>query len=173
MNRLLTLYLILSYLSLFNVGCSILHPESLKKQDGYYTKHLQSCGPEAAQKATMNLRGVGMWYEGYVTPLEVGRDIQDSGGNVSRLLLSLFHYKTMEITFPYEMKRYFEKQGFKVTEIESLDSLDSKENTAVVLVRGSITSSAWHWLCFPQDDDIEHHFGKDTKIHLILLIEKD
>ena len=78
----------------------------------------------------------------------------------------------MEITFPYEMKRYFQKQGLKVTRVKSLDNLDPKVDTAVVLIRGSTISSAWHWLCFPKDDDIKDHFGKDTKIYLILLIKK-
>ena len=172
MSRLLILYLTLSYLSLFNVGCSILHPESLEKRDGYYVSHLESCGPKAAQKAVMDLRKVGIWDKRYITLLEVGRGMQDDGGNISRLFLSLFHYKTMEITFPYEMKRYFQKQGLKVTKVKSLDDLDPKVDTAVVLIRGSVISSAWHWLCFPKDTDIKHHFGEDTKIYLILLIKK-
>ena len=172
MSRLLILYLICSYLSLFNTGCSLLHPDSLEKEKGYYINHLSSCGPSAVQKAVMDLRKVGIWNKRYITLLEVGRDIQDNGGNTSRLILSLFHHESIQITFPYEVKRYFEKQGLKVTEIDSLDNLDPKVDTAVVLIRDGVITNRWHWLCFPKDMDIENHFGDDTKIHLIFLIKK-
>jgi hypothetical protein len=172
MSRLLILYMIGSYLSLFNVGCSILHPESLKKKNDYYINHLQSCGPKAAQAAVMDLRKVGVWNKRYITLLEVGKNIQDGGGNSCRLLLSLFHYEAVQITFPYEIKRYFEKQGLTVTEINSLEGLDPKVDTAIVLVRDGAITNQWHWLCFPKDFDIEYHFGKNTRIHLIFLIKK-
>ena len=67
MSRLLILFLICSYLSLFNTGCSILHPNSLEKEKGYYTNHLSSCGPRAVQKAVMDLRKVGIWNKRYIT----------------------------------------------------------------------------------------------------------
>ena len=76
-----------SYLSLFNTGCSILHPDSLEKEKGYYANNLSSCGPRAVQKAVMDLRKVGIWNKRYITLLEVGRDIQDNGGNSFRLIL--------------------------------------------------------------------------------------
>ena len=172
MSRLLILFLICSYLSLFNTGCSILHPDSLEKEKGYYSNHLSSCGPRAVQKAVMDLRKVGIWNKRYITLLEVGRDIQDNGGNSFRLILSLFHHEAVQITFPYEVKRYFEKQGLQVTEVDSLNGLDSKVDTAVVLIRDGAITNKWHWLCFPKDSNIETHFGEDTKIHLIFLVKK-
>lgn len=172
MSKSLIYFIICSYLSLFNLGCSILHPKSLEKENGYYVKHLQSCGPKASQKAVMDLRKVGVWDKRYITLLEVGKEIQDNGGNTSRLILSLFHYQAIEITFPHEIKKYFENQGLKVTEIDSLEGLDPEVDTAVVLVSDGIITDRWHWLCYPKDHFIENYFGKNTKIHLIFLIQK-
>ena len=145
---------------------------AMRTTPNYYINHLRSCGPEAAQQAVMDLRKVGIWNKRYITLLEVGQDIQDNGGNVSRLILSLFHHKAIQITFPYEMKRYFEKQGLRVTEVSSLEGLDPEVDTAIVLIRDGIITNRWHWLCFPKDLNIERHFGKDTRIHIILLIRK-
>jgi len=172
MNKYLIYFIIVSYLSLFNMACSLLHTESLNRENGYYTQHLQSCGPKAAQEAMMDLKKNGVWDKRYITVLEVGQEMQDNGGNAPRLFLSLFSYKSMQITFPYEMKRLFEKRGLKVTQIKSLKGLDPKLDTALVLVRGSVFSKYWHWLCYPKTGNIEQYFGKDTKVHIILLIQK-
>ena len=86
----------------------------------------------------MDLRKVGIWNKRYITLLEVCREIQDNGGNSFRLILSLFHHAAVQITFPYEVKRYFENQGLQVTEVDSLDSLDTKVATAVVKIRDGV-----------------------------------
>jgi len=172
MSKYIIYFIIISYLSLFNIGCSLFRPDSLSREDGYYTQHLQSCGPRAAQKAIQNLKKHGVWDERYITVLEVGKKIQNNGGNASRLFLSLFNHRTMQITFPYEMERFFEKEGFKVSRVKSLKGLDPETDTALVLVRGSVLSKYWHWVCFPTDHFIEDYFGKETKIHIILLVEK-
>ena len=156
--------LTLSLVSL-NWSCALFHPEEVKKdKEGYYINHYWSCGPKALSKA----------FKEFNIKLErqnISRQIQDSG-NMSRFLLSLAHYETVQITFPSEIYQVIKKHGFKVIKLKELEELNSEVDVALVLVAGNYLKGEAHWLCFPVDDNIENYFGKNTKIIKIFLLKK-
>ena len=163
MSRLLLLTLLASYLCLFNTGCVFMHKEHLKTQDGYLVEHLKSCGPKALQKVSTSLKDDRL--------KSAGEKIQDTG-NLSRIFLSMFNYRAIEITFTYEIKNLLEDLGYKVFKAENIESL-KEGDVALVLVRGNFFSKEWHWLCYPVDkESINSFFGKNTKTHLIFIIKK-
>jgi hypothetical protein len=143
-----------------------MHPNSLARDDqGYLKKHYYSCGPQALSKALSELNN-------YQSAPDISRDIQD-GGNGSRLMLSLIHHEAVSITFPSEVKDFFEKNGYEVTEVDDIDSLDPEKDVALVLIWWGepITHNA-HWLCFPADKNIKKYLGEKTSISHIFLIKK-
>lgn len=158
-------FALLISLGLLNWSCSLFHPEKVKKDEaGYYVNHYRSCGPIALNKAFKEL-------DIYLSSKKISREIQDSG-NLSRALLSLAHYDTIQITFPSEIYSVIENHGFKVIKLKELKELDSEVDVALVLVVGSYLKGEAHWLCFPMDSSIEKYFGKDTRIIKIFLLEK-
>lgn len=157
-------FALLISLGLLNWSCSIFHPEKVKKDEaGYYASHYWSCGPIALNKAFKEL-------DIYLSSKKISREIQDSG-NLSRVLLSLVHYDTIQITFPSEVYSVIEKHGFKVIELEELKQLDSRVDVALVLVAKNYLKGEAHWLCFPIDENIEEFFGKGTRVVKIFLLK--
>ena len=73
----------------------------------------------------------------------ISKEIQ-STGNVSRFILASFNYDALEITFPCEIKKYFNNKGYTVTEIdfESLKDTD----VAIILIKGKKLLKQWHLL---------------------------
>ena len=151
-------------ISLLNLGCIVFHPESaVRDKHGYYIKHYGSCGIVALYKARSN-------FSDHSSREKISRDIQDSG-NIVRILLSLVHHHSFYITWPHEIKNHLNKHGYKVEEIDDLQSLNEKD-IAIVLVKGSVTKQQLHWMCYPDDHDIKTYFGENTEIVKIYLIEK-
>ena len=150
----------------FNYGCSLMHPNSLDRDDqGYLKKHYYSCGPQALSKALREL-------DNYKTAPDISRDIQDSG-NGSRLILSLLHHEAVGITFPSEVKKFFEENGYEVIEVDDIDSLNPEKDVALVLIWwGEPIEHNAHWLCFPVDKNIKRYLGEKTSISHIFLIKK-
>jgi hypothetical protein len=152
-------------LGLLNWSCSLFHPHEVEKDDqGYYINHYWSCGPKALSKAFKEL-------DIHLSAKKISQEIQDSG-NLSRSLLSLVHYDTVQITFPSEIYSTIEKNGFKVVELKELEKLNPEVDVALILVAKSYLKGQAHWLCFPVDTNIESYFGKGTKIIKIFLLKK-
>jgi hypothetical protein len=149
---------------LLNWSCSLFHPKSLERDsEGYLVNHYWSCGPAALQKAfeKLNLN---------LSREEVSREIQDSG-NTIRLLLSLAHHETIQMTLPSEIERVIKDHGFKVINIREFGLLNTGVDVAIVLVSGNYLKGETHWLCFPIDSNIEKYFGKNTRIRQIFLLK--
>ena len=162
--KILHLIFLLSLIVL-SCNCSIFYPSEVKKDEqGYYTRHYSSCGPIALNKAFKEFN-INLGRD------NISREIQDSG-NISRFLLSLVHYDTIQITFPSEVYRTIENNGFKVVKIKNLEELDSKVDVALVLVAANYLKGEAHWLCFPADKNIKTWFGKNTRIVKIFLLKK-
>ena len=150
---------------LLNYGCAIFHPEYLKtNNNGYYIKHFNSCGPTALKKAfnKLNIK---------ITSTEISKEIQSSG-NLTRMLLTLIHYETVQMTLPSEMKKICSDYGYNVRKVNDLQNLDSKKDIALILVTGNLLKGQAHWVCFPVDKNIGNYFGKNTKIQKIYLLDK-
>ena len=155
--------LAICFLSL-NPGCAIFHPEEFGKEDGYYTKHFYSCGPNAIQDAILEIE------RKLVSRKSISKDIQ-STGNGGRLLLASINYKALEISFPCEIKKYFKNKGYTITEtdFESLKGTD----VAIVLVKGKNILKQWHWITYPtfSKEHIKQVFGKgDSSVITVLKI---
>ena len=109
-------------------------------EDGYYTRHYYSCGPEAIQDALQELENK------FISNKNISHEIQ-SNGNARRVALTLIHYNSLWITWPAELVKYFRDRGYKVT-TTTLDSL-SPEDTAIALIKGRTFRQEWHWITFP------------------------
>jgi hypothetical protein len=152
---------------LLNVGCAAFHLDKIKKEDGYYIRHYNSCGPDAIQDALRELENE------YIATREISRKIQDDG-NARRTALTLIHYNALWITWPAELVKYFRDRGYKVT-TTTLDSL-SPEDTAIVLIKGRILKQEWHWITFPTNSkkhikNFYKSFGGDTTVMRVYKIE--
>ena len=152
---------------LLNVGCAVFHLEKMEKEDGYYIRHYNSCGPDAIQDALRELENQ------FVTTKEISKEIQDNG-NVQRTALTLIHYNALWITWPAELVKYFRDRGYKVT-ITALELL-SPEDTAIVLIKGRILKQEWHWITFPTNSketikNFYKAFGGSTSVMTVYKIE--
>ena len=137
-------------------GCIVFHPKYAKKDsEGYYLKHYTACGPEALEKA---LRAFGE----DVDRRQLSREIQATG-NIGRKAVALLHYEAIQITWPSEVKAILKKYGYGVEEVVSLSQL-SRGNVGIILLLGDRMNFQYHWVSFPEDKNIETHFGKETKI---------
>ena len=153
---------------LLNIGCAVFHQDKLTKENGYYTRHYHSCGPDAIQDALRHLE------ERYVPNEEISHKIQDNG-NSRRTALTLIHYNALWITWPAELVKYFRDRGYKVT-TTTLDSL-SPEDTAIVLLKGRMLKGEWHWITYPTypKEEIKNYyknFGGPTVVMTVYKIEK-
>ena len=153
--------------SLLNIGCIAFHPKSLNKDSlGYYTRHYDSCGPVALERA---FRLLG---ETQLDRFSISRDIQDSGNSV-RLLMMLVHHDTILVSLPSELKEVANKYGYEMVKTnKSLDELSAEKDVAIVLLFGNVLKSESHWACFPHEKDIKAFFGPDTEISRIYLLKK-
>jgi hypothetical protein len=160
------------FLALVLSGCGIMQSSKdspwVKEQralnlDPY---HVQSCGPEAMQKAFSNF---GIFIE--LESLSHALQSSPSCSNLLRDVLSVFNKQARQITFPTEIKKILKKNGFSIVPIGSLKDLNENKDTAIVLIRKKNTLT-YHWACFPNDAYIESFFGKDTLIEEIYLIKK-
>ena len=163
---------IVALLALVFSGCGILKsandPAWVKEQralnlDPY---HVQSCGPEAMQKAFSNF---GIFIE--LESLSHTLQSSPTCSNLLRGVLSAFNKQARQITFPAEIKKILKKNGFSIVSIKNLKDLNKNQDTAIVLIRKKNTLT-YHWTCFPNDKYIESFFGKDTLIEEIYLIKK-
>jgi hypothetical protein len=151
-------------LCLINVNCSLLNPDKIIYDKGYYVNHYWSCGPLALERAFKELDII-------LGREKISKEIQDTG-NFTRTLLSLIHYDALEITLPSEIKTIIKKHGFNTLEIKDLNHLNSNVDVALILVAKNYLKGQAHWLCFPADSNIENFFGENTKIIKIFLLKK-
>ena len=146
-----------------NPGCAIFHPEEFAKEDGYYLKHFYSCGPNAIQDVILEIE------RKLVGRKSISKEIQ-STGNASRFILASFNYDALEITFPCEIKKYFNNKGYTVTEID----FESLENTdvAIILIKGKKFLRQWHWAAYPthSKEYFRNTFGVGTEVVSVLKI---
>ena len=151
----------LTSFALLNQGCAVFHPEKIKTENGYYKRH---CGPVAIQEALAEL-------EGHVSRKEISKEIQDNG-NGRRLALTLIHYNALWITWPAELKKYFTKRGYEITET-NLESL-GPEDVAIVLINGSSIKQEWHWITYPTHsiNKIKNYYKKNDRKTKIIKVYK-
>jgi len=155
-------------LLLFSSGCGVFNPAH--KENGYYTRHFYSCGPEAVETALMRSKLVeGILFKRYISAEEISRKIQDNG-NTWRDIATTFHESGAAITCPHEIAEICDDYGYKVTTIKKYNELDPEENVALILLYSNLGN--WHWVCFPIDNNIPEYYGESTKIVTIFLLEK-
>ena len=156
----------------FASGCGMLNsardPDHVKqaRAANYDPYHIQSCGPEALEKAFARC-GIQLNIKNISHKIQT----DPSCGNLLRDFLSVFHNEARQITFPAEMKKILKKNGFTIVSIKSLKQLNENKDTAIVLIKKK-KAMTYHWGCFPIDKNIESFFGKDTIIKEIYLIKK-
>ena len=158
-------FLLIISICLLNYGCAIFHSDYLETDnDGHYVNHFHSCGPKALRKA-LNKLNIKVYEK------QLSKEIQSSG-NLTRTLLTLIHYETVQVTLPSEMKKACLDYGYEVEKVKNLKELDPKKDIAIVLVTGNVLKGETHWVCFPVDTNITNYFGKNTKIKKIYLLKK-
>lgn len=164
-KKLLVGFLWILAFSFLNTGCIAFHPDQAKRDsDGHYIRHYSSCGPIAIKKS---LR----YFDVRSSAAKISKKIQSSG-NLSRTAMMFAHYKLIQVTFPCEVKQYYESNGYEVTEIDDINKLKNND-IAIVLVRGNILNDeSYHWLCYPSDTRIVDFYGENTKILRIYVITK-
>lgn len=160
-------------LSLFFIGCGLVkqygepsYYRALKKDNRDYL-HLNSCGPEALQKALAKL-------ETETNTEILSQSIQKifKCNNLVRDFLSVFINDARGITFPEEIIHILELHGFKVVKVDKLEFLNVLTDVAIVLVKKE-NALEYHWMCFPIDKNISTFFGNETIIKEIYLITKN
>lgn len=158
---------ILTFIFLFFSGCGLLQsykdPQWIKRERslGRDPNHIYSCGPEALKKAFKRL---GIEISGDT----ISDEIRRSGNNI-RGFLSIFDNEARKITFIGEMKEVLRKKGFKMTQVDSLNNIDTRSDTSILLVHKK-NSFSYHWVCHPPDKF--HFFGEKTVLDKVYLIEK-
>jgi len=148
-------------------GCALFDRHQ-KNSEGYYERHFWACGPIALEKAfskKYERRGIAYC----VSREELSKQIQDYG-MLRKELLSYFDKEAVGITWPSEIKKLARKHGFDVTKIDDINSLDSNEDIAIVLIHGKFFSKQYHWLVYPLDD-VKNFYGKKTVIDVIYLLK--
>lgn len=160
---------ILTLLLLVGSGCGVVQSFNESPIDRYLYKinkdprHVESCGPKALYKALREL-GHSMAIK------EISYNIQ-KGGDIARSILALFDQEARSITWPSEIIKFLEKRGYTISTVKDIEALTPVGNVALVLVRNGL-SLDYHWMCFPSDSNIKAHFGGETEIKLILLINQ-
>ena len=154
---------------LFACGCNVLSDCYVKKIDPI---HAQSCGPEAIQEALMkHYRADGVGFKkGLITLEEISQEIRGEGSPL-RCLVSFFNGGARAITWPSEIRRFFEDRGYEINKIKNLNSL-SKSDIALVLVHKKNKITSLHWISFSEGRNIKSYFGKETVIDLVYIITK-
>ena len=155
---------VISFCTLFLYsGCGALNQGTFAKDEtGAYTRHFWSCGPKAISDVMHQLK------KSYHSDVEISREIQKNG-NIRRFTLSVFNQRAMAITWPSEIKKYFNKRDLILTKV-NFNSLTEKD-PAIILIKKGLT---YHWITFPTytKGHIQNFFGTSTKIVETYLIKK-
>tara|TARA_Y100000310_G_C20071433_1_gene529591 strand:+ start:21 stop:530 length:510 start_codon:yes stop_codon:yes gene_type:complete len=151
-------------------GCGVLKSSRLSTHQNE-SKHIKSCGPEAIYDAIQSLSKKGIKIE-KASKEEISKEIRKNNkcSTLTRGVLALFVYETRSITFPSEMANYFKERGFKVKKVNKFDEL-KRGDVALVLINKKRTLH-YHWMSYPNDNNILRFFGKDTVLSTIYLLEK-
>ncbi|MBC8416762.1 hypothetical protein H8E06_00350 [bacterium] len=160
MNKILSILLAGAAIAL--TGCGMLKPGP--KTNGYYSYHLNSCGPVAISKALTKL-------DKKQGPLasDISIQIQDNG-NFWRHLMVIAHRDAGLITCPHEVIEVCKQNGYEVLPVADYAQLDPKKDVALILLYSNMLE--WHWVCFPVDKNIPNWYGDNTKIVKIFLLKK-
>ena len=102
---------VISFCTLFLYsGCGALNQGTFAKDEtGAYTRHFWSCGPKAISDVMHQLK------KSYHSDVEISREIQKNG-NIRRFTLSVFNQRAMAITWPSEIKKYFNKRDLDLNQ---------------------------------------------------------
>jgi hypothetical protein len=141
------------------------HVSQLRKE-GKDPLHSFSCGPEALEKAFMELKV-------YVSAEDISHAIQKNHkfNSCVRDILSIFDNDARKITFPDEVFDILKGKGYSVNRVKKYSSLNEMSDVAIILIKQKNTLN-YHWACFPVDKNILSFFGKDTSLEEIYLITK-
>ena len=157
-------------LSVFGGGCGpifyLSEPERHRevRKSGYELCHLQSCGPQSLSNAFASL-GIKK------AAFEIGREMQDDDHTHYRTILSVIDHKFCRITCPQELIKFCKKYNITIKKTKNLDNL-TKEDTAIVLIKGPNVLWNWHWMAYPTFNklDILTFFGYNTKLKAVYLL---
>tara|TARA_R110002020_G_scaffold147674_3_gene323208 strand:- start:999 stop:1520 length:522 start_codon:yes stop_codon:yes gene_type:complete len=155
-------------LSLFNSSCGILDPAP--RTDGKFTDHYYSCGPVSIRDALTDFYAKNNIYvKRELTSKEISIRIQERYKIISlRGIMAVFDKRASQITFPKELIDELASHNIEVTEVNSLDDIDTISDTALVLVHKKGTILYYHWVCYPCET--AQHYGKDTVIDKIYVL---
>jgi hypothetical protein len=148
-----------------------LNIDSFQKENGYYIRHYNSCGPEAIQDAMQELE------KKIVSTKSISIEIQDNGNLTRSLFATIIHHNVLWVTLPHELKKYFTERNYQVTET-SFSELKPTD-VAIVLIKGRVLHSEWHWITHPTHSkkEIEKYYQSlglktPTSIVKVYLIKK-
>lgn len=144
MRKRIKIILLIIFISFLFHGCVFLNlNKAIADEKGHFIYHYSSCGPESISRALSLVDPNNVLY-----PAEVSASIQETG-NFVRIFLSLISYKSLGITWPHEIRAFFEKRGYEVIEMSNIKDLDVNKDIAVILVSNSILNM--HWFCYPSE----------------------
>ncbi len=150
-------------------GCGLLNEGTFAKDEtGAYTRHFWSCGPQAIQSSMDELRKRHQLKCSFLSDAEISKEIQKNG-NIRRFTLAIFDKRAMAITWPLEIKKYFNKRGYDLVK-EDFNSLTEKD-IAIILIRKGLN---YHWVTYPTYTKkyIQNFFGSSTKVVNTYIIKK-
>ena len=132
-------------------GCGLMkrfhepsYVSQLRKEDRD-PMHVFSCGPEALEKAFMELKV-------YISAEDISHAIQKNNkfNTCVRDILAIFDDDARKITFPEEMFSALKERGYSVNKIKDYASLNEMTDVAIILIKQKNTLN-YHWACFPAD----------------------
>lgn len=150
-------------------GCGVFDRPT-KLNDGSYTAHYTSCGPDALYTAIAQFKINNNLY----LPLDVhfvpiSKEIQNNEKYPSRTLLSLIHKDAVEITWPHEMKAICKKYNIELVEVEEDDIKEGNE-VYIILAHSKKNFFYYHWYAYPGQD--LYYYGDNTIIDCIYRLEQ-
>jgi len=161
--------------ALASCGCGAIH-QAYEKQEIRLARlnhqdplHIKSCGPEAIQDALLVL-GTS------ISLNKISYDIQKRESKL-RCFISIFDNEGREITWPWEIEGFFNKNDkineFEASEVDNFKSL-SNNAVAIILIRKKYSLRHYHWVTYPiySKAVIKSFFEEDTKISKIYEIKR-
>ena len=136
---------------IFNTSCGLFHPPN--REAGYLTDHYYSCGPVALQDALNEYAHKhGITYKRSWRAKELSIEIQDKRKfiNLTEFLV-LLDKQAASITWPDEIKGTLKSRGIVIVEVDNIDKIDPKRDTAIILIHKKGTLTFYHWLVYPRN----------------------
>lgn len=156
-------------LCLVLTGCGIFDRPT-KTNNGFYSAHYTSCGPEALQAAITQFKmNNNMYIPKNIHFVPISEQIQKNEKCPSRHILSYIDKAAVEITWPHEMKAICKTHNIKLVET-SLKDMSLNNEVYIILAHNKNKFFYYHWYAFPERD--LYYYGDDTIIDKIYRLEQ-